>query len=143
MKKLFLCALLSALSLPVVAQTGDKVESVTITDTNLRITVPAKRYRMLPEEFYNFKGAYDLSNGMTLTLSSRGFGMYAKLSNQDWHKIVAIAPNAFVALDEQLKIRIDLHDNGDVSGEVLMVVPMLEKVGGISGKDQLELIAFR
>jgi hypothetical protein len=124
MKKLAICALLSVLSFPVVAQEDKKVESVTITDSNLRIIVPSKRYRMLPEEFYNFKGSYDLSNGMTLSLSDRGSRMYAKLNNQDWHQIVAIAENAFVALDEKLKMRIDLKDNGEVSGEVLIAVAL-------------------
>jgi hypothetical protein len=124
MKKLVICALLSVLAFPVAAQEDKKLESVTITDSNLRIIVPSKRYRMMPEEFYNFKGSYDLSNGMTLTLSDRGYRMYAKLNNQEWHQIVAIAENAFVALDEKLKMRIDLKDNGDVGGEVLIAVPL-------------------
>lgn len=58
MKKLFLCVVVGALSLPAVAQTAAEVDSVTITDFHLRISIPDKFYRMLPEEFYNFKGAY-------------------------------------------------------------------------------------
>ena len=59
---------------------------------------------------------------MTLAISKHGDSMYASIDNTP-HKIAAISPNTFVALDKQLKMHINLHDNGDVSGDVLMVVP--------------------
>ena len=58
MKKLVLYIVVGALSLSAVAQTAAEVDSVTIIDSHLRISILDKFYRMLPEEFYNFKGAY-------------------------------------------------------------------------------------
>lgn len=125
MKKLMLVMLvLSVLPLPPQAQTQttQEIETVTITEAP-QITIPGKLYKMWPEEFYKFKGAYDLANGQVLSLYSFGRRMYAKVIGYDEHEIVATANNAFVALDRQLKVRIDLHDNGDVGGELVMVVP--------------------
>jgi hypothetical protein len=103
-------------------QTVSDVDTVTISP-NLQITLPGKTFRMWPEQFYEFKGGYELSNGMTLVLFNIGHGMYAKLNGEDSHRIVATAANTFVALDKQLKMTIDRKENGEVSGEVLFVVP--------------------
>ena len=49
--------------------------------------------------------------------------MYARIDDQDEHRIIAATSNSFVALDRQLAMRIDLRDDGSVGGEVLMMVP--------------------
>jgi hypothetical protein len=131
MKKHILLIIFSALSLSVIAQDETGIETVKISPEPA-ITVPAKLYKMWPEEFQQYKGAYDLSNGMTLSIINRGRAMFARLNNQEWHEIVAISPNEFVSLDRQLKMRIDIRDNGDVSGEVLMPVsPGTQNVSAI------------
>ena len=122
MKKLIAISVLSALSFAAYAQTSSDVATVEISGDK-SINLPSKIYRMDSDEFYKFKGSYFLSNGMTLSLFERGRTMFARIDNQDRHQIVASASNAFVAKDLQLKMRIDLADNGDVSGELTYVVP--------------------
>lgn len=141
MRKQMLMAVLAALSLSAVAQEVSDIDTVTISP-ELRITVPAKIYRMSPDQFYQFKGAYELSNGMTLSLFNRGRWMYARLNDGERHEIVATSHNAFVAKDQQLQMRIDLHDNGDVSGELLMVVPGKTAQNSETGVPQLIAIAM-
>ncbi|MDO9193080.1 MAG: hypothetical protein Q7U12_09290, partial [Undibacterium sp.] len=72
MKKfLMILFLLSAFSLPSAAQTAAEIDTVTITEPARQITIPSKLYKMWPEEFYKFVGAYDLSNGQVLALFDR------------------------------------------------------------------------
>jgi hypothetical protein len=141
MKKHLLMAVLGALSFSAYAQDVSEVDTVNISP-ELRITVPAKIYRMSPDQFYQFKGAYELSNGMTLSLFNRGHWMYAQLNDGERHEIVATSHNAFVAKDQQLQMTIDLHDNGDVSGELLMVVPGKTAQNSEIGVPQLLTIAM-
>lgn len=133
MKKIVLFSIISALSLVTMAQTSttqtpamqdeSAVDTVNLSPGN-RITLPERRYYMSPDQFYDFKGSYSLANGMTLSMYSTSFGlMYARLNNQESHRIIATEANTFVALDKQLKMHIDLKDNGDAGGYVLMALP--------------------
>jgi hypothetical protein len=143
MRKLFLYMALSTLSFSTFAQTTNDVDTVTISKPQPRIEIPARTYRMTPYEFDQFRGVYELSNGQTLSLFQRGNAQYAQVSDQESHKIVATADNAFVALDKQLQMRIDIKDNGDVTGELLMVVPTKNLVGGKASKEQILVASFR
>lgn len=96
----------------------------------LSIDLPARPYRMWREEFKQFAGGYDLSNGDTLELRREGAAMYARIGKQEEHRIIASGRNAFVALDRKLKVRIDHHDDGSVGGELVMVVPAQNLAGG-------------
>lgn len=143
MKKLLICSLLSALALPVLAQTGQEVETVTISNSAQKIEAPSKTYRMSSEDFYQFKGTYSLSNGQDLSLFERGNLKYAQVSGQARHEIVATADNSFVALDRQLKMRIDLKDNGEVGGELYMVIPAQVQANGKLSGEPILMIAFQ
>ncbi|MBI3229250.1 MAG: hypothetical protein HYZ45_03430 [Burkholderiales bacterium] len=112
MKKFALLLIASAFSLSTYAQTADKVESVTVKANT------SASYKMWPADFYQFKGSYELANGQVLSLTSQGRQMFAQIEGQDRHEIVATGRNSFVALDRQLKMRIDWQANGTVSGEV-------------------------
>lgn len=142
MKKFALVSILSTLSLVAVAQNASTSDTVTISGTERTISLPSQYYKMWPVEFYEYKGAYSLSDGKSLTLFSRGQKMYAKVQDQDAHEIVAAASNVFVALDEKLKMRIDLHDDGSVGGELLMLVKR-DVAGGNGSAEQLVAVAFR
>jgi hypothetical protein len=122
MKRLIVISAISMLSLAVSAQTASDVDTVKIS-ADQSIYLPSQTYRMGSDEFYKFKGAYSLSNGMTLSLFERGRSMYAQIDGQDKHQIVATAANAFVAKDLQLKMRIDLQENGEPKGELFYVIP--------------------
>ena len=117
MNKLFLFPLLGALSLSSVAQT---LNANTVNVTANREIELNHRYPMMPDEFYKFVGTYDLSNGMSLSMFNRGSFLYAQLNDQLRHRIVATTPDTFVSMDKQLKIKVDLDENGEASGEVYL-----------------------
>ena len=137
MKSVLLSATL-ALALAGTAQAQSQDQSEPIPDSqrvavpahNLSIDLPARPYRMWRDEFKQFAGGYDLSNGDTLELRRDGAAMYARIGKQEEHRIIASSRNAFVALDRKLKVRIDHHDDGSVGGELVMVVPAQNLAGG-------------
>ncbi|WP_219118789.1 hypothetical protein [Janthinobacterium sp. UMAB-56] len=133
MKTIILSTLLglaAATAMVATAQTLPQGNTVEVPGNALRIEVPAQPRHMMREDFQQFAGAYDLANGDTLQLRRAGAIMYARIGNQDEHRIVATGRNSFVALDRQLKVRIDLHDDGSVGGEVVMVVPARQLADG-------------
>ncbi|MGK5080835.1 hypothetical protein [Janthinobacterium sp. HLX7-2] len=97
------------------------------------IELPAHRHIMSAEEFSPFRGGYELANGQVLHLRNTGIIgaiMYARIDDQEEHRIVAASRDTFVALDRQLAMRIDLRDDGSVGGEVLMQVPAQTMASG-------------
>jgi hypothetical protein len=122
MKTLWLLgAVLCAASMGAQAQIDDRV---TIPAPRLTIDLPERTYMMDSSEFREFRGTYTLSDGRQLRMRSFGRLMFAEVGEEGEHRLVAANRNTFVALDRKLKIRIDLADNGNVGGEVLMAVPM-------------------
>lgn len=116
-------AVLCAASIGAQAQTQTE-DRVTIPPPRLTIDLPQRTYMMDSSEFREFRGTYTLSDGRQLRMRSFGRLMYAEVGGEGEHRLVAANHNTFVALDRKLKVRIDLADNGDVGGEVLMAVPM-------------------
>jgi hypothetical protein len=114
-------AVLCIASMGAQAQIDDRV---TIPAPRLTIDLPERTYMMDSSEFREFRGTYTLSDGRQLRMRSFGRLMYAEVGEEGEHRLVAANHNTFVALDRKLKVRIDLADNGDVGGEVLMAVPM-------------------
>lgn len=110
------------------AQQSDTI-SVPVRANDARIELPDSYSKMWPDRYDEYRGGYTLSNGQILSIRSFGTNMYAYVDNDHWHKIVAVAPNTFVALDRQLKMEINLHD-GDASGWLTMVVPAQQLSGG-------------
>ncbi|PRC94852.1 hypothetical protein [Solimicrobium silvestre] len=140
MNKLFVFSFLSALSLSSLAQTSN-VETITMT-ADKEGMLRAQKYTMLPDEFYNFVGTYELSNGMTLSLYSRSSEMFAQLNNQARLRIIATASNSFISLDRQLKMRIDLDQNGEASGEVYIPVPSPVIASSDNGNQQFKVLTL-
>lgn len=133
---------LSATCLAASAQTLPQDKTVDVAAHSLSIDVPEQPSYMPREEFQKFAGAYDLSNGDTLQLRRAGSIMYARIGNQPEHRIVATGRNAFVALDRQLKVRIDHHDDGSVGGELVMVVPARQLADGSAQGEHLATLGF-
>lgn len=143
MKKILLVSLLGLTTLIASAQSNPATDTITVPAPSLKIEVPEHLRRMDSDEFYVYKGAYDLSNGKVLTLSQRGSQMYAEVEDEGMHRIVATAANAFVALDRQLQMKIDIHDDGSVDGELLMVVPAKQLADGSYSQARLVRLATR
>lgn len=146
MKALMLFSILGALSLSAAAQTAQdpadpQQQVVPVKGNEYRIDLPSNHHKMWPSDYYNYINHYSLSNGMTLSISKHGDSMYASVDDTP-HKIAAIAPNTFVALDKQLKMHINLLDNGDVSGDVLMVVPAQKLSDGTVQGERLLYVAM-
>ena len=128
MKNLLLFALLGmACGAAAVAQTAQNdaapqvLDPVTIPATApLSIEVPARRLPRHAVDFGAYQGAYDLSNGSLLQLSSQGRRMYAQLDSGERTEIVGTGKDSFVALDRSLKMRFEPRRNGDMGGELLI-----------------------
>lgn len=144
MKKLLLAALMGAVCVGAQAQQSETVTIPAPAQTISAIEAPTQRVYLTDMEFGSYKGGYDLSNGQVLMLTRKGSRMYAQVGDQDEHQVVAVAHNTFVALDQKLKVRIDL-DTGvgsGIGGELLMVVPG-RSVAGEPAQDTLMRVAFR
>ena len=134
MKTWILAGTLGVCALLANAQSLPDSQTVTIPGGRLQtIELPAHRHFMNAEDFSPFRGGHELSNGQVLHLrnaGSIGAVMYARIDNQDEHRIIASGRNSFVALDRQLAMRIDLRDDGSVGGEVLIRVPAEKLASG-------------
>jgi len=128
MKIIRIAMLVGMLPLAIHAQEQSDTVSVPVRANDLRIELPDSYKKMWPEQFDDYKRAYTLSNGQTLYIRSLGSNMYAFVDNDPWHKIVAVAPNTFVALDRQLKMQIDLRED-DAKGWLTMVLPSRQLSG--------------
>jgi hypothetical protein len=144
MKTLLLSAILALAASSTLAQSesATDIPRVEVPARALTIEVPAKPRYMMADDFKQFAGEYDLSNGDTLSLRRSGGLMYARIGKQDEHRIVATGRNAFVALDRQLKVRIDHNDDGTVGGELVMVVPAQKLADGSVTEERIASLAF-
>lgn len=143
MKNLVLISIISVFALAASAQTAPDNQTVNVTGPALRIELPNHYHRMQADEAHDYLRSYSLSNGMTLDLFYRGPQLYAEVGDQGRHAIVATAPNVFVALDQQLKMTINLHGSDDASGELIMVLPRHQLANGDVAGERLLKFAFR
>ncbi|MRW91232.1 hypothetical protein GJ699_14655 [Duganella sp. FT80W] len=137
MKTQWLLGTLLCATLCVQAQENN--DRVMIPAPRLSIDLPARHYFMERTQMKEFRGEYTLSNGQTLTLSGNDYAMYAEVSGQGKHKLVAANRNTFVALDRKIKVQIDRSPDGDIGGEVLMAVPARMADSGEMGETVVRL----
>ncbi|MNN32755.1 hypothetical protein D3C81_1464870 [compost metagenome] len=123
MKNRIISCIVIAASTLATAQVLPPERTVEVPALSLRITPPAQPRYISREDFQPYAGEYTLANGQTLRLRQYGGLLYAKVGNGEEHRIVAAAPNLFVALDRKLKVRIDRRDDGTLNGELVMMVP--------------------
>lgn len=130
MKRLLLATCLGTLALAATAQTEPEDTSVRIP--GYQIQLPAQPHRLMPGDFDDFKGAYEMSDGDTMVLRQYGRKMFAEVGDRPRTEIVAAARNEFVAVDRQLSMTLNKHDDGRVTGELLMATPQraLGQAGG-------------
>ena len=123
MKNRIISCIVIAASTLATAQVLPPERTVEVPALSLRITPPAQPRYISREDFQPYAGEYTLANGQALRLRQYGGLLYAKVGDGEEHRIVAAAPNLFVALDRKLKVRIDRRDDGTLSGELVMMVP--------------------
>ncbi|HEU4375238.1 MAG TPA: hypothetical protein VFS02_17210 [Telluria sp.] len=119
MKRLLISTLLGVLSLGAIAQTAPESE---VRIHGRQIELPAQPYHMFLGDFDVYKGGYELSNGETMELFSRGTHMFAVIGERPRTEMVAASPNEFVAVDKQFKMTL-ARQSGEVTGEVLLRAP--------------------
>jgi len=131
MKNLVLSSLLGLMALAANAQTAPNDTTVTISGPKSDVM---EHVRPMPaDEFNRFAGSYELSNGNSLALFTRGLKKYAALHGESWHELVATSANSFVAKDSQLKIDIYRDDNGAVHGDVYIPINVAQTADGRTG----------
>jgi len=137
MKKFALVLILGSITLVASAQNAPRSETVSINGS--KISAPQQIRPMSAGEFSQFAGSYDLSNGHSLTLFSRGLQKFAAVEGGAWHELVATSSHSFSSRDNQLKVTIDRHENGGVDGELVMLMPSEHVAGGEAGTHVLAL----
>lgn len=139
MKRLLMATLLGVFSLAATAQTEPDSE---VWVRGYQIELPAKPYHMFLGDFDVYKGGYDLSNGDSMALLQRGRRLYAVIGDRPLTEMVAASRNEFVAVDRQFKMTL-AHDQGEVTGEVLLRVPSTSAQANADGGDVIRLMTSR
>ena len=122
MKTLFAASILGLAAVAAVAQPASDDNTVTITSNQRVIALPDAPRAMSAQEFGSYTGSYELADGNSIALFTRGGVKYAAVHGQGAHALVAKNDNTFVARDRQLAVTIEKSADGKVSGEVLMAL---------------------
>lgn len=138
MKRLLLFVVLSSVALSAAGQAppGSSVEV-----RGSLFQVPATPYKIWDLE--NYTGAYHLSNGERMWIRQAGRRMYVEIGNRPRKEIVATGPRDFVALDRHLRMSFAETEDGDMSGELSMLLVVPRKLGDAGGSDVIRLVAGR
>ena len=123
MKATILTALLCALPCVVAAQSVEQGDSTVRVPAPLSIDLPARALSSALTNWDVYKGAYDLSDGRTISLTQRGRTMYAEIDGRDKVQVIAADMNTFVAMDRSMKLNLNRNIEGEVRGDVLLSSP--------------------
>ena len=132
MKATILAALLCTLPTLAAADPVGVSDQPTVRVPARTLDVPAARWSMQLTNFSSYQGAWDLSDGRVLALTTRGGHMYAEIEGMDKRELVAIGSNSFVAVDRSMRLNLARDMAGEVSGEVLL--PLANPVAGLDGQ---------
>lgn len=144
MKHLLIAAALVAVALPAAAQTPRDLGQVTITrEAPNTIQLPANYKRMWSGEFDSVQGAYDLSNGETMSMTRKYNRKYIKIGDRPRAEVVAIGDYDFVSLDQNYRVVLSEPVFGDVTGYVLMKVPAAQGLSQAGTEVQTVRFAVR
>ncbi len=116
MKRLFAAAGLCVFAAGAAAQSS--------TGTGQSVVVPAQkqfgmeRKLISPQEFYQYQGAYALSNGQTLSLSRGAVRLYAQLGQHPRQEIFWHGDGKFSTADGSLAMHIVWLDDDTAAGEL-------------------------
>ncbi|WP_426318659.1 hypothetical protein [Pseudoduganella sp. R-43] len=116
MKRYFAAAGLLVLAASAAAQSS--------TGADQSVVVPAQKQMHLerklisPQEFYQYQGAYALSNGQTLTLSRTAMHIYAQVGQQPRRQILWQGDGKFTAADGSMDMNIVWINDDTATGEL-------------------------
>ncbi|XLZ70614.1 hypothetical protein ABT364_01225 [Massilia sp. SR12] len=93
------------------------------TGADQSVVVPAQKakaeHRLIsPQDFYQYQGAYALSNGQTLTLARGAVRLYAQLGQQTRQEIHWYGDGRFAAADGSLTMNIVWLNDDTATGEL-------------------------
>lgn len=69
------------------------------------------RYKVQPDEFAQYIGRYQLSDGHQLTVSKAAGKFYAQVDDQDRAEILSVSPTSFVGRNANIKLDFTLNFN--------------------------------
>ena len=139
MKTIAMLSFLGLIALTSNAQTTSGDAQVTISGAK---SASAETTRgMSADQFNQFAGSYELANGDSLALFTRGLKKFAALHGEAWHELVATSANSFVAKDHQMKIDIVREENGVVHGDLYLPKGDMQTAEGKSA-GELVKVAF-
>ncbi|MTW14005.1 hypothetical protein GM658_25660 [Pseudoduganella eburnea] len=102
-----------------------------------KVLIPAakevQRHYITPDEFQQYKGAYELSNGKTLWLMRKQTRIYARVDDQSEHEITRTGLGKFTALDGKMDMDLVFAPDESVSGH-LSYVDESPAVAGVAPK---------
>jgi len=126
MKRLVAAGSLIAFALTAYAQsTGDQTVLVPAAKAVVRTYIT-------PDEFNQYKGAYDLSNGKTLWLVRKQLRIYAKVDDQSEHEITRTGNGKFAALDGKMAMELVFAPDDSVSGHLSYVDESMPAIAGVA-----------
>jgi hypothetical protein len=116
MKRYFAAAGLFVLAASAAAQSSTGAEPSVVVPAQKQ--VQSERKLISPQEFYQYQGAYALSNGQTLTLSRGAVRLYAQIGQQARQEIQWHGDGRFSAADGSLDMNIVWIDDDTATGEL-------------------------
>ncbi|WP_342117583.1 hypothetical protein [Pseudoduganella sp. OTU4001] len=117
MKRLVAAGCLFALAMSATAQSSGDQKVVIPASKDAQI----QRNYMSPQDFAQYKGSYDLSNGKTLYLVRKQTRLYARVDEQTEHEITRAGYGKFQALDGTMSMHLVFAPDDSVSGELSFI----------------------
>ncbi|SFG98768.1 hypothetical protein SAMN05518865_12718 [Duganella sp. CF458] len=116
MKQYFAAAGLFVFAATAAAQSGTSADQSVVVPAQKQVNL--ERKLISPQEFYQYQGAYALSNGQTLTLSRGAVHLYAQVGHHPRQQILWQGDGKFIAADGSLDMNIVWKDDDTATGEL-------------------------
>lgn len=116
MKRYFAAAGLFVLAASAAAQSSTSADQSVVVPAQKQMNL--ERKLISPQEFYQYQGAYALSNGQTLTLSRGAVRLYAQVGQHPRQEILWQGDGKFTAADGSLDMNIVWINDDTATGEL-------------------------
>lgn len=116
MKRLFAAAGLCVLAAGAAAQSSTGADQSVVVPAQKQY--PTERKLISPQEYYQYQGAYALSNGQSLILSRGAVRLYAQLGQHPRQEVFWHGDGKFSTADGSLAMHIVWLDDDTATGEL-------------------------